>query len=252
MIPMLIRRAAGASFSFEPSYLDSISPSPRAAYSLKKVVSTASLSVRVRRSNDNAEQDIGFSGGTIDAVALSAFVGANSAFVTVFYDQTAAGVNMIQPTASAQPRIMNAGVFDGSLVFDGVNDAMSSVSNVSFSTAYASAYMKAAIQNQAAAGIILESSTNYNSSVGSFIWYMENSLHSVGLNGGASYRRDFSISNSTSLRNLTARYQMATPDSTIAQQRFRASGVDIGSLTSVGSAATPPVKLHGANALSRG
>lgn len=68
--------------------------------------------IRVRRSSDNAERDIGFAGGKLDVVALLAFVGAASAYVTRWYDQTGNGHYAAQATGAAQPRIVNAGVLD--------------------------------------------------------------------------------------------------------------------------------------------
>ncbi|WP_296277867.1 arabinofuranosidase catalytic domain-containing protein [Pseudomonas sp. UBA7530] len=230
----------GASVS--AGYLDDFSPAPRVAYSLRKVISTATVAIRVRRSSDNAEQDIGFAGDALDTAALAAFVGSNSAFVTTFYDQTATGINLVQATAASQPRIVNAGAFDGAAIFDGTNDWMSAAS-VPFGTAYAAAYMKAAMPNQSALAIMLESSSNYNNGSGRFIWYMENNLHALGTRAAVSYRRDYSISSATSLRVITNRYQMATSDASIAQQRFRVDGVDISSVASVGTPATPSVNF---------
>lgn len=67
--------------------------------------------IRIRRSSDNAEQDIGFSGVDLDTAAISSFVGANSAFVTTIYYQVGANY-FIQLTAGNQPRIVNAGVLE--------------------------------------------------------------------------------------------------------------------------------------------
>lgn len=233
----------GAAVGGSTTYLDDLSPAPRVAYSLKKVISAANKSIRVRRSSDNMEQDIGFVGDALDIAALTSFAGAGSAFVTTIYDQTASGIHMVQATASAQPRVVNAGVFDGALVFDGVNDAMRSASTISFGTGYAAAYTKAGVPNTASVSIILEASGNYNRNAGSFVWYIENNLHSLGVNGGLSWRRDFSIPNISSLRTITARYQMAVADATTQQQRFRAAGADISPSNSQGTLATPTVNF---------
>jgi hypothetical protein len=66
----------------------------------------------VRRSSDNAEQDIGFSAGELDQTALLAFVGLGNGFVTVWYDQSGFGRNAAQTTPANQPRIVNAGVVE--------------------------------------------------------------------------------------------------------------------------------------------
>lgn len=75
--------------------------------------------LRVRRSNDNAELDIGAvatpdANGDrfLDTVALLAFTGANSGLVTTWYDQSGNGRHAPQPTTTSQPRIVNAGVVD--------------------------------------------------------------------------------------------------------------------------------------------
>jgi hypothetical protein len=107
-----------------------------AAYSLRKLrTAYTGNAIRVRRSNDNTEQDIGFVGNDLDTASLKTFVGANSGFVTTWYDQVGnirnwgANNNQIQTTAANQPRIVNAGVIERDngkpcVVFDGSNDRM--------------------------------------------------------------------------------------------------------------------------------
>jgi hypothetical protein len=79
-----------------------------AAYSLRKLrTAYTGAAIRVRRSNDNAEQDFGFTAnGDLDTASLKTFVGANSGFVTTWYDQSGNARNAIQTTAAVQPRIM--------------------------------------------------------------------------------------------------------------------------------------------------
>jgi hypothetical protein len=93
--------------------LDSF-PSSAAAYSLRNLDKDyLGPLVRVRRSNDNAEQDIfGDYYGNLDTVGLKNFVGANSGFVTTWYDQSGNARNATQTTANDQPRIVNAGVVE--------------------------------------------------------------------------------------------------------------------------------------------
>lgn len=104
-------------------------PTPWSARSIKVVVSGyAGHALRVRRSNDNAEQDIDYVGSSInsalDTTALATFVGANSAFVVTWYDQSGNGNNWTQTTQASQPRIVNAGTYDGQVVYDGSNDRL--------------------------------------------------------------------------------------------------------------------------------
>lgn len=85
-----------------------------AAYSVRKLRGAyTGAAIRVRRSNDNAEQDIGFTIlGDLDESALSTFVGVNSGFITTWYDQSGNSKNAIQTIAASQPRIVNSGVIE--------------------------------------------------------------------------------------------------------------------------------------------
>lgn len=83
--------------------------------------------IRVRRSSDNAEQDIAFASGLLDTTALLAFTGANSGYVTKIYQQVAAltGADLVQATAANQPRIVNAGTLEADYAWhDGSDDFM--------------------------------------------------------------------------------------------------------------------------------
>jgi hypothetical protein len=87
-------------------------PNAVAAYSLRKLDKDYTGSaIRVRRSNDNTEQDIGFtSAGDLDTASLKTFVGANSGFVTTWYDQSGNARNATQATVANQPLIVFNGV----------------------------------------------------------------------------------------------------------------------------------------------
>mgnify|MGYP003118111579 CR=1 FL=1 len=81
------------------------------AYSLRKLSSTYSGSaIRVRRSSDNTEQDIGFASNVLDTASLLSFVGSNDGYVTTWYDQSGNGLNVTQSTANLQPTIVSSGV----------------------------------------------------------------------------------------------------------------------------------------------
>jgi hypothetical protein len=82
-----------------------------AAYSLRKLKSSYTGSaIRVRRSSDNTELNIGFdSDGNLDTVTLSVFVGSGNGFVSIWYDQSGNGNNAAQTTAANQPQIVSAG-----------------------------------------------------------------------------------------------------------------------------------------------
>ncbi len=100
------------------------------AYSLRKLSSTYSGSaIRVRRSNDNTEQDIGFSSNALDTAALLSFVGSNDGYVTTWYDQSGNSANATMSTAINQPRIVSSGSVDivngkSAILGDGTNDSL--------------------------------------------------------------------------------------------------------------------------------
>lgn len=101
-----------------------------AAYSLRLLrTAYAGSSIRVRRSSDSAEQDIGFVNGVLDTTSLLSFCGAGDGFVVTWYDQSGNARNLTQATAAAQPRIVSSGVLDvvnslAAILSDGVTDTM--------------------------------------------------------------------------------------------------------------------------------
>jgi hypothetical protein len=107
----LVRRSSGPSVPAFSFLLDTYSGSS-AAYSVARRLSstyTGSL-IRVRRSSDNAEQNIGYTAGNLlDEAALTSFVGAGNGFVTTWYDQSGNGNNATQSTAANQPQIVSSG-----------------------------------------------------------------------------------------------------------------------------------------------
>lgn len=91
--------------------------------------------IRVRRDNDNAEEDIGYllddgSGVCpLNTTALASFVGSNSAYIVTVYDQKG-GADKTQSSSSLQPRIVSSGTIDvdslGNAMarFDGAGDTL--------------------------------------------------------------------------------------------------------------------------------
>lgn len=89
--------------------LDTLSLSATMAYSTRKLRNSYNGSaLRVRRSNDDAELDIGFSGIDLDTITLLNHVGSNNGFVTTWYDQIGSK-NAIQTNTLRQPWIVNSG-----------------------------------------------------------------------------------------------------------------------------------------------
>jgi hypothetical protein len=85
--------------------------------------------IRVRRSTDDVERDIYFNTlGVLDTVALLAFAGSASLFVTVIYDQSGNSRDYSSAIAAQQPRIVNAGALEtmgsgqAAFVCDGTDD----------------------------------------------------------------------------------------------------------------------------------
>ena len=88
---------------------------PEIAVSLYRLRSSYSGPlIRVRRSSDNAEQNIGAGtvAGGLDTTALSAFCSTSSCFVRSWFDQSGNGRDAGNATNSWQPRIVNAGTIE--------------------------------------------------------------------------------------------------------------------------------------------
>jgi hypothetical protein len=106
-------------------------PGAAAAYSLRLLKSDyTGNAIRVRRSSDNAEQNIGFVSGNLDTTSLTSFCSGTNGFVTTWYDQSGGGNNATQTTAANQPQIVSSGsvIIENSkptLQFDGTNDTLS-------------------------------------------------------------------------------------------------------------------------------
>jgi hypothetical protein len=125
-----LERNQGEYYGISFFALDQFSAPSAAAYSLRNLrAAYTGSAIRVRRSSDNAETDIGFgSDGNLNTTALLAHCGADNGFVTTWYDQSGNNRNATQATAGQQPRIVNAGVIETqngqpTLLFDGINDS---------------------------------------------------------------------------------------------------------------------------------
>lgn len=81
-----------------------------AAWSLRLLKSDYSGNcIKVRRSSDNAEQDIGFVDGILDVDTLLSFVGNGDGYVKTWYDQSGNSNNATQATTTKQPKIVSSG-----------------------------------------------------------------------------------------------------------------------------------------------
>jgi len=104
--------STGATTASASLYLDATSNTAVAAHSLRKLRSAyAGSCIKVRRSSDNATQDIGFSGNDLNTSALLTFCGAGDGFIDTWYDQSGNGNNLsASGTFYAQPQIVASGV----------------------------------------------------------------------------------------------------------------------------------------------
>ena len=85
--------------------------------------------IKVRRSSDNAEKNIGFVNNVLDASSLMTFAGSDTVTVTIWYDQSGSGNNATQTQGSKQPMIVDAGTLiriegQPAIQGDGIDDMM--------------------------------------------------------------------------------------------------------------------------------
>ena len=107
----LLLLLGSASTPTTPPLLDTYTGSA-GAYSLRKLrTAYAGSCLRVRRSSDSTEQDIGFSGGLIDTASLLSFCAAGDGFVKTWYDQVGSA-NATHSTDALQPRIVASGALE--------------------------------------------------------------------------------------------------------------------------------------------
>lgn len=79
---------------------------PLAAFGLCRLLTAyAGKAINVRRSSDNATQDIGFVGNDFDTATALAFANGGNLFVTKWYEQNGSGKDPLQATAANQPQI---------------------------------------------------------------------------------------------------------------------------------------------------
>jgi len=104
-----ILRAIPASYGIiaTPFVFDSVND---LAFSVRKVNPAYSGGcMRIRRSTDNTELEIGFVSGDLDTSAISTFCGASLGYVVRWYDQSGNANDKFNTTAINQPVIYNNG-----------------------------------------------------------------------------------------------------------------------------------------------
>lgn len=79
------------------------------AYTLRRLLISQTLAIRVRRSRDDEERDIGFIGNDLDTVTLLDFVGNGVGYIPVWYDPTGGGNDAVMTDANKQLIIASGG-----------------------------------------------------------------------------------------------------------------------------------------------
>lgn len=144
------------------------------AYGISRLITTYSgPALKARRSSDNATRDIGFNGSytDLDTADLATWGGSDSVFVERWYDQKGSN-DFLQSTTNYQPRIVNAGVYDGFLRFDGTDDLMTTVTNSGTPAAITTAFRAAVRSNTN--GIVVEKGPDINTTNGFYILSLNN------------------------------------------------------------------------------
>ena len=159
------------------SLLLDLFPGAYTAFSTRKLRSAySSDSIRVRRSvGTPAEQNIGFVGDNLDTTALSSFVGTgatDNGFITILNDQVAS-FNLVQAAALNQTKIVTAGVIETINTKPAINftsnTGLGTASNLTLNdTSELWFFYVVDLTNVTTSGVIMETSTNFNTNIGAF------------------------------------------------------------------------------------
>jgi hypothetical protein len=153
--------------------------------------------IRVRRSSDNAEQNIGFVNDLLDTASLLSFVGAGNGFVTTFYTQVGTK-NVTNATATQQPQIVSSGALitrNGfvSIKYDGSNDNLFNWSSGFVNTSDVSYFSVSQNDVANSNGTIHTQGQTSNASVRTFCDRRVNKLHLAISNSTTTYVSTLSI-----------------------------------------------------------
>ena len=109
---MILTGTGTVQSEFLPTVCDSVTGTLTAAFSLRKVrTAYAGSAIRVRRTTDNALQDIGFdTNGNLDTAALNSFLGSANGRVRTWYDQSGNGRDFTNTVNTTQPIIYDFSV----------------------------------------------------------------------------------------------------------------------------------------------
>lgn len=151
-----------------------------AAWGVRKMVRGYSgQAIRVRRSSDNMEADIGFVGKDLDVSALLAHVGAGDGFVKTIYDQSGNSKDFVQGTSTYQPKIVSSGSYLGYVQGDGTSSCMTAASFGSGTNQVVSLFGRYAIPDPASDALAFFLDCGYYGSAGVNGWALGNDNRSA-------------------------------------------------------------------------
>lgn len=124
------------------------------AYSLRKLSSSSTNAVEVRRSSDNALLDVGFVGEDLDTASLLSWAGTDTVYVRRWYDQSGNNNHAIMTATLAQPIIAESSAMQvvnskSAISFNGTSQYLNLGSSVATSNTTAWSW----VFNRASTGI---------------------------------------------------------------------------------------------------
>ena len=185
-----------------------------AAYSVRKLAKEFSgYSMRVRRSSDEATQDIGFdSNGDLDTAAIATFVGDAFGYISRWYDQSGNGNDATQNTSADQPMIYDratAAVIleNGKPAIDFQNDLLATSGNITLSDG---AYFSVAVGTTNGGSNNVMLSSDGTPRVGQFVRASAaNTMQSIGFTSGGTILKAYVDGTSGTGKSLTNRTDAA-------------------------------------------
>jgi hypothetical protein len=160
---MSIQQMLLAGGSSSAGALDAWTANLWGAYSISKLIGSAT---------STSTATIGFnSSGGLDTTSLASLAGSNSVVVTEFANQQGTSTRKLTATGTQRPRIVNAGTYDGKLVFDGTNDGLvSGVSSTGANTGV-TVFIRGLQRTTTGTQIMTELSSNFNTASGMAVYY---------------------------------------------------------------------------------
>jgi hypothetical protein len=228
------RNAAGSGTASATASATTAAPSPLisdvgitayGAYAVRKVNPSATKAIQVRRSNDNATQDIGFdSSGNLDMAALQAFVGSASGYVATWYDQSGNARHFTQATPANQPVIVNARLINAvngrpMPAFSAVN--LTALTRSSIGVYAAGATTMLTVMSTTTPGVVPFSESNLSGGQARYVpLYLDNSAHMSELIRPDSGSFLTMPTSSTSVPTNGSLHQMSTVDTGSAFSQY--------------------------------